>query len=221
MLKQAAAALATLIFLTSVGIAQDGHFDFSFNAAGVFTKQSSGNGITQTATDGGAGFGTIRARFKPKHSFVFNYGRYKNSQIYQFIDDFHVLANISEYSFGYMFTPFRKGRFEPFVLAGVGALRFGPRSTWVFLPPLPNNVPDNIRINLHAAKQTEIGYLYGLGVDYKIPALTRFAVRLQYRGILYKEPDFKIDATSGSDVSFFTGARGHMAEPSVGLVFRF
>lgn len=221
MLKQAGAVLAGVIFLTSIGFAQDGHYDVSFNAAGVFTKQTSGNGITQEATDGGGGFGTIRARFKPKHSFVFNYGRYKNSQIYQFIDNFHILSNISEYSFGYMFTPFQKGRFEPFLLAGVGPIRFSPRSTWVFFPPLTGGIPNNIQINLHASKQTEIGYFYGLGVDYRIPHLSRFALRLQYRGVLYKEPDFNIDANHGSDISFFTGAHGHMAEPSVGLVFRF
>lgn len=220
MLKQAG-VLAGLIFLTSIGFAQDGHFDFSLNAAGVFTKQSSGNGITQKATDGGGGFGTIRARFNPKHSFVFNYGRYKNSQVYQSIDNFHILANISEYSFAYMFTPFQKGRFEPFVLAGVGALRLSPRSTWVFFPPLTGGIPNNIQINLNATKQTQLGYLYGLGVDYRIPYFTRLALRLQYRGILYKEPDFNIDANHGSTLSFFTGARGHMAEPSVGLVFRF
>jgi hypothetical protein len=74
---------------------------------------------------------------------------------------------------------------------------------------------------LHAAKQTQLAVQYGLGVDYRIPSLTRLALRLQYRGFLYKDPDFKIDANSGSAVTFFTGARSHMAEPSVGLVFRF
>jgi len=221
MLKPAGAVLASLIFLTSISLAQDGHFDLSLNAAGVFTKQSSGNGITQTATEGGGGFGTIRVRFNPKHSFAFTYGRYKNSEIYRSIDNFHILTNISEYSFAYMFTPFQKGRFEPFVLAGVGAIRFSPRSTWVFFPPLPGNIPNNIQIDLNATKQTQIGYLYGLGLDYRVPYFTRLAVRLQYRGILYKEPDFDIDANHGSTLSFFTGARGHMAEPSVGLVFRF
>jgi len=214
-------AIAVLFFFPSILAAQENRFDFSVNAAGLFTNQSSGNGIVQTATDGGGGFGTFRVRFKAKHSFAFNYGRDKNSQIYKFIDDFHIVTNISEYSFAYMFTPFQKGRFEPFLLAGVGPLRFSPRSTWVDLPRLTGNVPDNIQINLHAAKQTEVAYLYGLGLDYRLPRFTRFAVRLQYRGFLYKAPDFKIDASSGSSVSFFTGARSHIAEPSAGLVFRF
>jgi hypothetical protein len=221
MRKKASAALATFFILTSIGFAQDGHFDFSLNATAVFTKQSSGNGITQTATEGGGGFGTFRVRFNRKHSFVFDYGRYRNSQIYRTFDDFHILAQISEYSFAYMFTPFQKGRFEPFLLAGGGPLRFSPRSTWVIFPPLSGNIPNNIQINLNAAKQTELAVLYGLGVDYRVPSLTHLAIRLQYRGFLYKDPDFKIDTSSGSAVSFFTGARSHMAEPSVGLVFRF
>jgi hypothetical protein len=214
-------AIVVLLFFTSILAAQDNRFDFSFNADAVFTKQSAGNGIVQTATEGGGGFGTIRVRFNPKHSFVFNYGRDKNSQIFRFIDNFHTVTNISEYSFAYMFTPFHKGRFEPFLLAGVGPLRFSPRSTWVDLPPLPGNIPDNIQVNLHAAKQTQLAFLYGFGLDYRLPRFTQFAVRMQYRGFLYKAPDFKIDASSGSSVSFFTGARSHIAEPSVGLVFRF
>ncbi len=219
------AGVAALFFLTSICFAQDSRFDVSFNAAGVFTSQASGNGITQTATEGGGAFGTIRVRFSQMHSLFFDYGRDKNSQIFRSIDNFHILTNISQYSGGYMVTPFRRGRFEPFLLAGVAALRFSPRTTWVFLPPLQppfgNNTPDHIQINLHAAKQTQLAFLYGFGVDYKLPHFNRFALRLQYRGLLYKEPDFKIDANSGNDVSFFTGARGHMAEPSVGIVFRF
>jgi hypothetical protein len=214
-------AIAVLFFFASVVAAQENRFDVSANAAGLFTNQSSGNGIVQSATDGGGLFGTIRVRFKIKHSLVFDYGRDKNSQIYKFIDDFHILTNISEYSFAYMFAPFQKGRWEPFLLAGVGPLRFSPRSTWVFLPPLTGNIPDRIQVNLHAVKQTEVAFLYGLGVDYRLPRFSRFAIRLQYRGFLYKAPDFKIDATSGSSVSFFTGARSHLAEPSAGLVFRF
>jgi hypothetical protein len=221
MLNQARAVLVTLFLLISFGVAQDGHFDFSLNAAAAFTNQSSGNGIVQTATEGGGGFGSIRVKFNPKHSFAFNYGRYNNSQIYRTFDDFHILASISEYSFAYMLTPFHKGRFEPFVLAGTGALRFSPRSTWVILAPLPGNIPNNIQIDLNARKQTQLVFVYGLGVDYRIPSLSRLALRLQYRGFLYKDPDFKIDANSGNAVSFFTGARSHMAEPSVGLAFRF
>ena len=160
------AVLAALFFLASICPAQDRRFDASVSADTVFTNQVSGNGVTQTASDGGGGFGTIRVRFTRMHSFSFSYGRDKNSQIYRSIDDFHVLTNLSEYSFAYMLTPFTKGHFEPFLLAGVGALRFSPRTTWVFLPPLEppqgNHTPDNIQLNLNAKKQTQLAFVYGL-----------------------------------------------------------
>jgi len=219
MLKKAGSTLAVLLFFSLLSFGQDGHYDASVSGSAIFTKQSSGNGITQSATEGAGGFATIRLKFNSKHSVLFNYGRAKNSQVYQSIDSFHVLDNVSEYTGAYMFSPFRKGKFEPFVFAGGGWLRFSPRTTWVFFPPLSNNIPNNIQVNLNAAKQSELAVLYGFGTDYQLP--WRFALRLQYRGLLYHEPDFKVDSSSGSSVSFFTGTRSHMAEPSVGIVFRF
>ncbi|MGA8154146.1 MAG: hypothetical protein WB952_24580 [Terriglobales bacterium] len=220
MLKKAGPALVVLLFLSSLSFGQDdGHYDFSLSGSAIFTKQSSGDGISQSATNGAGGFATMRVRFNAKHSLLFNYGSGKNSQIYQTFDNFHVLTNLSEYTAAYAYSPFRKGKFEPFVFAGGGWVSFSPRTTWVFFAPLPNNVPNNIQVDLHAVKQSQLALLYGFGTDYKLP--WRFALRLQYRGLFYREPDFKVDASSGSSVSFFTGAKGHMAEPSIGLVFKF
>ena len=222
MRKPASAVLAVLLLLPPLSLAQGGHFDASINGAGVFTSQSTGNSVTQSATDGLNVFGTFRARFKSRHSVVFNYGRAKDSQVYQAAgDNFHVLTTITEYSGAYVFSPMRKGKFEPFFLAGVGALRFSPRSTWVFFPDLSDGTHNRIQIAVGAVKQTQVAFLYGLGVDYRLPVIPRLALRLQYRGFLYEAPDFKVDTSSGNALSFFTGAKGHMAEPSVGLVFRF
>ena len=221
MLRSAGIVLAAVLLITSLGVSQDqGHFDASFNGAGVFTKQSNGNNIQQSATDGANYFGTFRLRFKPKHSLVFNYGRAKNSQIYQTGGfDFHVLTTVSEYSSAYVYTPLKKGKFEPFVLVGGGLLSFSPKSTWLILPDFLVGVPNRVQVNLNTAKQRQLAFLYGAGVDYQLP--WRLALRLQYRGFLYDAPDFKVNGTSGSTVTFFTGSKGHMAEPSIGLVFRF
>jgi opacity protein-like surface antigen len=219
MFRKAGLAAAALFLFTSLGFGQDdGHFDASINGAGVFTKQSDGNNIKQSATVGSNIFGTFRFKFNPKHSLVFNYGRAKDSQVYQTGFDFHVLTTITEYSGAYVYSPFQKGKFAPFVLAGGGVLGFSPRSTWLVLPDFFVNTPNRVQTNLNAAKQSELAFLYGVGVDYQLP--WRLALRLQYRGLLYDAPDFKVTATSGA-VSFFTGSKGHMAEPSVGLVFRF
>ena len=220
MLTRARVVVAAVFLLTSLALGQDdGHFDASFNGAAVFTKESDGNGIRQSATNGSNYFGSFRAKFNAKHSLVFNYGRAKDSQVYQAAFDFHVLTTITEYSGAYVFSPFQKGRFEPFLLVGAAALRFNPNSTWVVLPDFANHVPNRVPINLGAVKQTEIAVLYGAGVDYQLRG--RLALRLQYRGLFYRAPDFKVNTVSGGAVSFATASRGHMAEPSIGLVFRF
>ncbi len=227
MLKRVRVALAVTIFLisaflTSIALGQDGRFDASINGAEVFTNTASGNAVVQSATAGFNAFGTFRYKLRPKHSLIFNYGRTRNSQTYQTIgNDFHVLNSISEVSGAYVFSPFTKGKFAPFVLAGGGALIFNPSSTWVFFPDLPFNMLDRVQVNLGAAKQTELAFLYGLGVDYKLPRLSKLSLRMQYRGFLYKAPDFKVDANAGSQVNFFTGGKEHMAEPSIGFVYRF
>jgi hypothetical protein len=49
-------------------------------------------------------------------------------------------------------------------------------------------------------------------VDYRL--VRALGLRLQYRGLVYKAPDFGLAALS-------TDSWTHTAEPSVGLVFRF
>jgi opacity protein-like surface antigen len=226
MLKRAGIALAVTIFLTSfflasTALAQDGRFDAGINGGEVFTNTASGNSVVQSATAGLNVFGTIRYKFKSKHSLLFNYGRSRNSQTYQSGDNFHVLNSISEISGAYMFSPMPNRKLEPFFLAGGGVLIFSPSSTWVVFPNLPDNVMDRVQVNLGASSQTKLAFLYGLGVDYKLPMFSRLSLRLQYRGFLYKAPDFNVDQNSGSQVNFFTGGKEHMAEPSIGFVFRF
>jgi hypothetical protein len=222
MLKKAGPVVAALFLWTSIALCQNnGRFDASFNGGGVFTKQSDGNGIQQSATIGGNFFGTFRWKFKPKskQSLILNFGHAKDSQIYQTNYDYHVVTGISEYSAAYMYSPFRRGKFQTFVFGGGGILRFNPNSTWLVLPDFIENVPNRVSLNLGAAKQSQVAFLYGGGVDYDLPR--GFAFRVQYRGLLYDAPDFKVNTTSGSVVSFYTGSKGHMAEPSIGIVYRF
>ena len=78
--------------------------------------------------------------------------------------------------------------------------------------------------NIPASQQTKPTFLYGGGLDYQVfslvPLIRRstlthhLALRLQYRGLLYKAPDFKVQ-------NLFTGAREHMAEPTIGVVVKF
>ena len=125
MFKRAGAVAAWVLLLTSLGLGQDqGRFDASINGGAVFTKAVTGNGVQQSATVGPDYFASFRFRFKAKHSLIFNYGRTKNSQIYQTNFDYHVLTSTTEYSGAYRYTLFEKGKLAPFVLIGAGALAF-------------------------------------------------------------------------------------------------
>jgi outer membrane immunogenic protein len=214
-LRKAGLLSAALFLFTGLSRSQDNRYDVSVNAAAVFTKQSTGNGITQTATKAGGYFATARLRFTPRSSVEVNYARVKNSQMYlSGVSDYRIQGLISEFTGAYVFSFFQTNRLEPFAFGGGGVLVFNPSITQV------NTVPSI----LGAVRQTKPAFLYGAGLDYKIfsiiPIISRFrwsprmALRLQYRGLVYKAPSFGVQ-------NLFTGAEGHMAEPSIGLVVKF
>jgi opacity protein-like surface antigen len=90
-------------------------------------------------------------------------------------------------------------KFDPYVLAGAGALVFDPTGkAGGFVPG--------------ARDQARAAFVYGGGVDYN---LTRhFALRAEYRGFVYERPDFDLQA-------LHSGATTYTAQPSAGIVFRF
>jgi outer membrane immunogenic protein len=204
MLKRAGMAVAALLLFTAAGLAQeDGHFDVSVSGAGVIPKQSTGHGTVLEPTNSGGPLVTARFRFNAKHSIVANYGTTHDSQIYTVGPNVErIQATVSEFSAAYVFNPVQIGKFEPFVMAGAGQLNFNPGNTFI----------NTFQAPVAAVKQDALAYLYGGGVDYRVRP--HIAVRLQYRGLVYRVPDFK-------NFTLFTGALGHMAEPSIGVVFRF
>ena len=196
---------ATMAFLVmpSISAAQSNRFDVSIGASGMFAKRSSGNGTTLTPTNSVGFLATARFRLRTKHALAFNYGRASDSQIYSTPPfSYRIQTHVTEYTGAYVFSPVESERFEPFLLAGGGALAFSPYNTFI----------DGYQVPVAAVKQTEIAFLYGAGVDYKILSFLR--LRLQYRGLVYKAPDLSFPG-------FLTGAKGHLAEPSAGIVIRF
>jgi opacity protein-like surface antigen len=83
---------------------------------------------------------------------------------------------------------------SPFVLAGGGAMFFDPRGGSV------------------SNEQTRGAFVYGGGFD--VPMSKHFLLRAQYRGFVYKTPDFEMTSLK---VDKYT----HSAVPSAGLVFTF
>src|SRR5262249_21298066 len=86
---------------------------------------------------------------------------------------------------------------RPYVLGGGGALVFDPTDKFIMTG---------------AERQTRGTFVYGGGANFDITK--NFGVRAEYRGLVYKVPDFNVN---GLNLDQFT----HLAHPSFGFFFRF
>src|SRR2546425_7505540 len=182
MMKRAALAVVSIVLLTTFATAQDvGHFDVALSGAGVFSKRTTGNGITNTPTKSGASLLTARYRANHLHSFAFNIGHTSNSQVYSVPPDtYRVKAGITEFSGAYVLSPIQTEKTEVFVFGGGGEMRFSPGKTYI----------DGFEVAFPVAERKSLAILYGAGADYRV--WKALAVRLQYRGLAYKAPDFNV-----------------------------
>ncbi len=204
MLKRGA-ILAVLFLSASFAMSQEFPIEVSVGVGPAISRSTSGNQTTQTVTETGVGLATVRLNFTKKNSAEFTYSRSRNTQEYFSSPlQYRIQDKIVEYSGSYVYRPFRWRSFRPFLLAGAGVLRFNPvpagTTINLILTPLPT------------IEQNRATFVYGGGVDYHITR--RWGVRLQYRGLLYKVPDFGVN-------NLFTGATGNLSEPTIGVVYRF
>lgn len=178
--------------------AHDSKSSLSVNLTGVLNNTSTGNGLDQTATQSAGFLASYRVSLSKHNAFEFSYGYTRNSQTWN-VDSVCCRAKegLHEITGAYVFK-MPAGKITPFLLAGGGALIFNP-------------IDDAGNVS-GASTQARPAFLYGGGLDYSL--VKNLSLRLQYRGQVYKAPDFGL-----SDVS--TDSLMHSAEPSVGLVFNF
>jgi hypothetical protein len=202
MIKQAGIVAAVLFLLTAPGFSQDGPLSLSVAGGEAFSKQTTGNGTTLAPTQNFVFLGSLRLRMARVAWLEANFGHTDNSQNFAAGTlDYRIQTTVTELSGAVVITPFQKAKLKPYILAGGGVLVFNPSSTLI-----------NGNVTPAGVRETRPAILYGVGLDY--PLLWKLSLRLQYRGLFYQPPDFKV-------VGLFTGGRGHMAEPTVGLAFTF
>jgi len=205
MLKTAVFALAGMFLLAPYGLAQEHSLQVAGSAGTIFTKTVEGNGTTQSATNSLNLLGTFRFRIAPRFGMEATYGRSKNSQKYDAPPNtFRIQTQVTEFTGAVVYSPFRTEKVSTFVLGGGGVLFFSPYYTEI----------DDVPTTINTTRQARSTILFGLGADYHFNS--RLALRLQYRGFFYSPPDFGVQISG-----LFTGARGYMGEPSVGVVFSF
>lgn len=192
-------AVAVLMFALPA-LAQDGaRSEVSVDFTGNFQSQATGLGEIDTPTYSGGFLANYRYHFNRWSAIEVNYDYTKFTQYYAPTTDSITQARAQEFTLAYVNTlGFKPGaRIRPFVEVGTGALVFSPILSGSTVAALTDGRP---------------AFLYGAGLDYRVKP--RISVRLGYRGLLYKAPDFLVASQT-------TNALTNMAEPFVGVSFRF
>lgn len=167
---------------------------------GNIPRAVTGNGITDRASYSGGVFLNYRYAIRPRSSIEVNGGFTTFTQYYQPESGF-VQSNVWEATAAYVFRPGAKkpGRLKPFLEGGGGILMFSP-------------VPTGSEGG--TTKATQPAILYGGGIEWRKTSFSRFSLRIGYRGLFYREPDFGL-------ISERTNVWTHMAEPFAGIAVHF
>jgi outer membrane immunogenic protein len=195
--------LALLVLVLSLGaFAQEDRSEISVQGTGFYTKQSTGNGITQRPTDTGGFLVGYRYHFNRWLAAEANYGFDRNTQQYLFpIGRFGIQSDVHQATGGVVVNlpHSNRWRINPYLLAEGGALVFNPTGRGNgFVPGVDT--------------QARGVFAYGGGADFTLSR--HFLLRTEYRGLVYKAPDFGLSTLNADVVT-------HTAQPSAGIVFRF
>jgi opacity protein-like surface antigen len=200
--KLIVAAILGILLSASGAMAQERHWqEIGVQGTGLFTKDSSGNGINQHATDTGGFLLSYRYHFNRWLAADASYGYARNAQeSFTTSGPLSVQADVHQATGALVVTvPRRILKLHPYALAGAGALVFDPTG----------NVGGFVS---GGQSQSKAAFVYGGGADYDLSK--HFTVRAEYRGFVYERPDFGL-------VALHSGATTHTAQPSAGMVFRF
>jgi len=192
-MKRTVVVLGLLLAFGSFVWAQEAKNEVTIQGEGFFTKDSTGKGVENNPTYSGGFLAGYRYNLNHRFALEGDYDYFRNSQDYP-KSDTKIKTNVSAITGAAVvkLPEFKKVR--PFALAGGGGIIFNP----------------------HDAKSIETqargAFVYGGGAD--VPITKHVALRAEYRGLVYKAPDF-----DRSDLK--TDKFTHSAVPSAGLVFTF
>ena len=194
-MKRLLEVVIIVLLLGFAATAQEIKHEITVQGSGFFTKQTTGSGITSKPTNAGGFMMGYRANLNNWFAVEGDYDYFRNSQKFLAPKSFtQVRTNVNAITAaGVLKLPaFRNVR--PFAIAGGGVMVFDPRT------------------HIGNGNQARGTFVYGGGAD--LPVMKHVALRAQYRGFVYKVPDF--DA-SNIKVDKFT----HSAVPSAGVVLTY
>ena len=193
--------LAIILVLFGISSwAQEVRNEVTVQGSGFFQKQTTAGGITNEATNSGGVMAGYRFNLKNWLAVEGDYDYFRNHQTFSWSSgttsipmNVHTATGVAIVKLPSFKMPAVK-IVSPFVLAGGGAMFFDPRGGSV------------------SNEQTRGTFVYGGGFD--VPVAKHITFRAQYRGFVYKTPDFEMTSLK---VDKYT----HSAVPSAGLAFTF
>ena len=202
-MRKAAIMIANFaLLLGASAVAQESRSEISLQGTGFFTKDTSGQGVTERSTNTGGFLVGYRYSLTLWLAAEAVYGYDRNSQHYFGANGLsRVQANVHEATGGFVVRVPAPARFpfKPYVLAEGGALVFDPTG--------------NAFGTVAGAQRQATGvFAYGGGADF--PLARHITLRAEYRGLVYNAPDFGLTALNTNTIT-------HTAQPSAGIVFHF
>ena len=192
-MKRIVVMLSVMLALGSFVWAQEAKNELTIQGDGFFTKDSTGKGVENNPTYSGGFLAGYRYNLNRRFALEADYDYFRNSQDYP-KSGTEIKTNVSAITGAAVVKLPKVSVLKPYLLAGGGGIIFDP----------------------HDAKSIETqargSFVYGGGAD--LPVTKRVAFRVEYRGFVYRAPDF-----DRSDLK--TDKFTHSAVPSAGLVFTF
>jgi opacity protein-like surface antigen len=189
-----------LVILGVASCAQEVRHEVIVQGSGFFQKQTTNSGISNDPTNSGGVMAGYRFHLNKWLAVEGDYDYFRNHESFFSSSGSTLVRTNVHATTGTAIVKLPSFKMpaakivSPFVLAGGGAMFFDPRGGSGY------------------KEQTRGAFVYGGGVD--VPLSKHFLVRAQYRGFVYKIPDFE---TASLKIDKYT----HSAVPSAGRVFTF
>jgi outer membrane immunogenic protein len=202
-MKKSVLLFLLLPFLAVTSFAQESRQDVSLSVTGIFPPFIVGNAVQQRGTNGLGGLFSYRYMVTPRSALEVNYQYAQNAQKYytSFLS-LRVHDRMQELSAAYVLN-FNFKRYNPFVEAGPAIYFFQP-------------LDDASTTTTDAHSETSLGGVYGGGLAYEISP--SFDIRLEYRGLVMKTPNFGLTGTARD---FTVGRYYNVYNPVVGIAYHF
>jgi len=194
---------AFLVFSTTAMAQVEQHSQVSIQGTGLVTKDTNSDSrpLSQQTTKSGGFLVGYSYQFNSWAGVEGNYGYTQNTlNTFGSFGQSSIRSDFHEVTGAFVaHIPLSARGIRPYALGGAGALIFNPTD-------------EAKMVNTGIDRQAKAALVYGGGVNFD--ATSHFGVRAEYRGLVYKAPDFKLDSLNLDKLT-------HLAQPSAGIYFRF